>query len=123
MANRLSAVNTLVKSNVISDAQTPVALTSGTDYYIPAVGRTMLIGITPAAKATIHVYAGDGVAAMNDIEFTEVPASKISFIQLDTSSFERLGDKSESYDDGDEPYIKLKVTASGGATLVACNAL
>ena len=124
MANRLSTVSTLVKPNVLSTPQTPVALSTATDYYIPAIGRTMIIGITPAASATIKIYAGNGVsAAQNDLEFTSVAASKISFIQLDTSSYEKIGEVNTEYDDGDKPYIKLRVTATGGATLVAVNAL
>lgn len=117
MARSVSTVCELFKANEASEAQTPVSLTSGTAVYIPAVGRTMLIGITPAANGTVAIEAGDGVAALNDISFA-VKANKISFVQLDTSSFEILDPTNENYNS-----IKVTLTATGGGTLVACNAL
>ena len=117
MARSVSTVCELFKANEPSTAQTPVALTASTAVYIPTVGRNVIIGITPAANGTVKVYKGDGVAAMNDITFA-VTKDKISFVELDTSSFEILDPTNENYNS-----IKVTLTAQGGGTLVACNAL
>lgn len=111
----LSTVCELFKANEASKAETPVALTAATAVYIPAVGRNVIIGITPAANGTVKVYKGDGVAAMNDFTFA-VTKDKISFIELDTSSFEIIDP-----DDANVGSIKLECSAAG--TLVAVNAL
>ena len=113
MARTVSTVCELIAPNKVSDAQTPVALTASTPVFVPAVGRAVIIGVTPAANGTVKVYKGDGVASMNDITYA-VTKDKIAFIQLDTSSFEVLeGDNVGS--------IKLECSAAG--TLVAVNAL
>lgn len=117
MASKLSTVCELFKANEASVAQTPISVTASTAFYLPAIGRTMIIGITPAATGTVTVTKGDGVAAMNDITFA-VTKDKISFIQLDTSSFEYVGEPDA---DGDTAFIKL--TCSQNATCVAVNAL
>lgn len=117
MATKLSTVCELFKANEASKAETPITVTANTAFYLPAVGRTMIIGITPAANGTVTVTKGDGVAAMNDLVFT-VTKDKICFIQLDTSSFEYIG---EADADGDTAFIKLTSTAAG--TCVAVNAL
>lgn len=115
MARTVSTVCELFKANEASVAQTPVALTANTDVYVPAVGRATVIGITPTANGTVTVTKGDGIAAMNDITFA-VTKDKISFICLDTSSFEIIDP-----DDENVGSIKLKCSAAG--TLVAVNAL
>ena len=115
MARTVSTVCELISANTASAAQTPVALTANTAVYVPAIGRTMVIGITPAANGTVKVYKGDGLAATNDITFA-VTKDKISFIQLDTSSFEILDPTNENNES-----IKLECSAAG--TLVAVNAL
>lgn len=115
MARTVSTVCELFKANEPSVAQTPVALTASTAAYIPAIGRTMVIGITPAANGTVKVYAGDGLAATNDITFA-VTKDKVSFVQLDTSSFEILDPENENNE-------AIKLECSAAATLVAVNAL
>ena len=111
MARSVSTVCELFKANEPSAAQTPVALTASTAVFIPTVGRNVIIGITPAANGTVKVYKGDGVAAMNDITF-----AKISFVELDTSSFGIIDAENENVGS-----IKLECSAAG--TLVAVNAL
>lgn len=113
MARSVSTVCELFKANEASEAQTPVALTANTAVYIPTVGRNVIIGITPAAEGTVKVYKGEGVAAMNDITFA-VTEDKISFIELDTSSFGIL--------EG-ENFGSIKLECSAAGTLVAVNAL
>lgn len=113
MARSVSTVCELFKANEASVAQTPVALTANTAVYIPTVGRNVIIGITPAANGTVKVYKGEGVAAMNDFTFA-VTKDKISFIELDTSSFGIL--------EG-ENYGSIKLECSAAGTLVAVNAL
>lgn len=123
MASKLSTVCELFKANEASAPQTPIAITANTAFYLPAVGRTMIIGITPAATGYVTVTKGNGVSAMNDITFA-VTKDKISFIQLDTSAFEFIGDPTRNWGkdaDGDIAYIKLTSTAAG--TCVAVNAL
>lgn len=114
----LSTVCELFKANTPSEAQTPVSIAEGGSVYVPAKGRTMIIGITPTAAATITVSKGDGVAAMNDLTFSAA-ANKITFIQLDTSSFEFVDpDGAEKANLG-----SIKITSNKGGTLVAVNAL
>jgi hypothetical protein len=115
MARSVSTVCELFKANEPSAAQTPVALTANTAVYIPTVGRNVIIGITPAANGTVKVYKGDGVAAMNDITFA-VTKDKISFVELDTSSFGII-------DAEDENVGSIKLECSAAGTLVAVNAL
>lgn len=117
MASKLSTICELVKANEASKAETPIAVTANTAFYLPAIGRTMVIGITPAANGTVTVTKGDGISATNDLSFA-VTKDKISFIQLDTSSFEYIGAPDS---DGDTAFIKLTSTAAG--TCVAVNAL
>lgn len=114
----LSTVCELFKANEPSAPQTPVSVADGGSVYIPAHGRTMIIGFTPTATSTVTVSAGDGVAAMNDLTFSAA-ANKVTFIQLDTSSFEFVDpDGAEKLNLG-----SIKITASKGGTIVAVNAL
>lgn len=115
MARTVSTVCELFKANEVSKAETPVALTANTAVYVPAVGRSTIIGITPTANGTVTVAAGNGVAAMNDLTFA-VTKDKISFIVLDTSSFEII-------DPEDENVGSMKLTSTAAGTLVAVNAL
>lgn len=124
MASKLSAVCELVKENAVSTAQTPITLTASTAVYIPAVGRTMVIGVTPSGNTpTLKIYKGNGVSAMNDVTLS-LTKDKIAFVQIDTNSFEFIGDPERNWGkdaDGDIAYIKLECSTAG--TLVAVNAL
>ena len=117
MASKLSTISELIKANTASAAATPVTLTANTAVYIPVTGRSILIGITAGATGTVAVAKGDGIAATNDLSFS-VTKDKVSFIQLDTSSFEYTG---EADSDGDTHFIKLTPGVAG--TLVAVNPL
>lgn len=117
MARSVSTVCELFKANEPSTAQTPVAIAKDTAVYIPALGRTMVIGVTPAANGEVEVAAGDGVAAMNSITYA-VTKDKISFIQLDTSSFGIIDPADENVGS-----IKLTLRTAATGTLVAVNAL
>ena len=117
MARSVSTVCELFKANEASEAQTPVAIAKDTAVYIPALGRTMVIGVTPAANGEVEVAAGDGVAAMNSITYA-VTKDKISFIQLDTSSFGIIDPADENVGS-----IKLTLKTAATGTLVAVNAL
>lgn len=117
MTSKLSTISELIKANTVSDAVTPITLTANTAVYIPVTGRSILIGVTAGATGTIAVAKGDGIAATNDLSFS-VTKDKVSFIQLDTSSFEYTG---EADSDGDTHFIKLTPGVAG--TLVAVNPL
>lgn len=127
MARTVSTVCELIRANEPSTSTastthlpvgvSPVSLSASTAVYIPAVGRTMIIGITPsAADGVVKVYAGDGIAATNDITFSAGESGKVYFVQLDTSSFEIT-------DPTNENVGSIKLECSKAGTLVAVNAL
>lgn len=105
----------LLKTNE-AVSETALAFTANSTKYIEAFGRQVILIFTPTSDAsTLTIYAGDGVAAVNDITVS-APSGKATVIELDTSTFEILDKANENYNS-----IKIKSTAAG--SMVAVNPL
>jgi hypothetical protein len=108
----------LVRSNVgIKESTTSVAA-SAASYNIPASGKNLLLGFIPTAAGNFTIKAGTGIAATKDLTWA-ITASKINWIQLDTSSYAKV--KGSDGDDKGDIVITADGTVAG--TLFAVSAL
>ena len=105
----------ILKTNAAFNVAADSSIATGTTYSVEAKNKNIILAVVPNTAGTLTIKKGEGFAAVKDIDIA-ITASKVNWIELDTTPFLR-------FDGDDKGYIVVATDSTLAGKMHVVSAL